>query len=68
MVCGVTQIENERLDLQHELLRNVLRGRLHFAPLVDPKMMLDVGTGTGQWPIELGGCKFFAIAFLMCDY
>jgi hypothetical protein len=58
VVC-VLQIENERLDLQHELVRYVYEGKLHFAPLSDPKMILDIGTGTGQWPIELGGLQCF---------
>lgn len=28
-------------------------GRLHLAPLVDPKMILDIGTGTGIWVMEM---------------
>ncbi|KIW24888.1 hypothetical protein, variant 3 [Cladophialophora immunda] len=48
--------ENEqvRLDEQHEIL-NRLHGRLFFAPL-DPDSVLtvlDIGTGTGIWPIQL---------------
>ena len=46
--------ENIRLDDQHEIL-NRLHGRLYFAPL-DPKIVrnvLDLGTGTGIWPIDL---------------
>ncbi|KAI9792988.1 MAG: hypothetical protein M1833_000975 [Piccolia ochrophora] len=47
--------ENERLDLQYELLKKVYGGRAHFAPLRNPKKILDIGTGTGIWPIEM--CK-----------
>jgi SAM-dependent methyltransferase len=46
--------ENTRLDAQHRIL-NELHGRLYFSPL-DPNLVrnvLDIGTGTGIWPIEL---------------
>ena len=29
-------------------------GSLHFAPISQPKQVLDVGTGTGIWAIEMG--------------
>ena len=47
------QTENERLDLQYELLRRVYSGKTYFAPLKSPKRILDIGTGTGTWPIEM---------------
>ncbi|KAM6529642.1 hypothetical protein FALCPG4_007772 [Fusarium falciforme] len=51
-------IENERLDLQHELFRRTFDGRLGLAPPNDPSYeaehVLDVGTGTGIWAIEYG--------------
>lgn len=28
-------------------------GRLHIAPLVHPKTILDIGTGTGIWAMEM---------------
>ncbi|KAK6330352.1 hypothetical protein TWF696_003448 [Orbilia brochopaga] len=40
------QIEIDRLNLQHRLLRVVQNGVLHSAPLEDPKAILDLGTGT----------------------
>ncbi|KAK4948089.1 hypothetical protein LTR10_013143 [Elasticomyces elasticus] len=46
--------ETSRLDAQHEIL-NRLHARLYFSPL-DPEIVhtvLDLGTGTGTWPIEL---------------
>jgi ubiquinone/menaquinone biosynthesis C-methylase UbiE len=32
----------------------LLKGRNHFAPLEDPRKILDIGTGTGKWAIEMG--------------
>lgn len=29
-------------------------GKLHLAPIVNPKRILDIGTGTGIWAIEMG--------------
>ncbi|KAF2278458.1 S-adenosyl-L-methionine-dependent methyltransferase [Westerdykella ornata] len=48
------QSENERLDLQYEILKVLLKGRNYFAPLKDPRKILDIGTGTGKWAIEMG--------------
>ena len=47
--------ELDRLDLMHQLLRITMRNQLFFAPIgvKDPKV-LDVGTGTGIWAIEMG--------------
>ncbi|KAI9701939.1 MAG: hypothetical protein M1836_001283 [Candelina mexicana] len=47
------EIELERLDLQNEMLKFVFGGRIHFAPLRNPKKVLDIGTGTGIWPMEM---------------
>jgi len=48
----VTEID--RLNFQFEILKCVFNNRNYFAPLQDPKRILDVGTGTGQWAIEMG--------------
>lgn len=48
------QYENERLDLQYEILKVLFKGRNYFAPLKDPRRILDIGTGTGKWAIEMG--------------
>ena len=40
--------EQDRLDLTHHVLTLLLGGELYRSPLSDPKMILDVGTGTGQ--------------------
>ncbi|TDZ67244.1 Secondary metabolism regulator LAE1 [Colletotrichum trifolii] len=49
--------EQERLDLQSLALTELFSGRLHFAPISDerpPKRILDVGTGTGTWAMDMG--------------
>lgn len=44
------------LDLQHELCKMSLHGRLHLAPLREESLThaLDFGTGTGIWAMEFG--------------
>jgi ubiquinone/menaquinone biosynthesis C-methylase UbiE len=44
--------ELNRLDFQHYLLRYALRGN-YAAPITNPARILDVGTGTGRWAIEM---------------
>jgi len=39
-------------DLAHEMYRLTL-GALHLAPVYEPAQVLDVGTGTGIWAIEM---------------
>lgn len=49
--------EAERLDEQYEIIKEVMGGRLYFAPLSHqnpPKKVLDLATGTGRWAIEFG--------------
>ncbi|MCJ1462584.1 hypothetical protein MMC07_001186 [Pseudocyphellaria aurata] len=48
--------ELDRLDLMHQMIRIISRDQLHLAPLDDKKPMtvLDIGTGTGIWAIEMG--------------
>lgn len=45
--------EQERLDLQHHIWRLLLHGRLYTAPLSNPQRILDLGTGTGIWAIDM---------------
>ncbi|KAF2649012.1 S-adenosyl-L-methionine-dependent methyltransferase [Lophiostoma macrostomum CBS 122681] len=45
--------ENDRLDLYHHLQTLRLDGELHLAPLVNPQRVLDIGTGTGIWAIDM---------------
>ncbi|HEX9038692.1 MAG TPA: class I SAM-dependent methyltransferase [Ktedonobacterales bacterium] len=44
--------ETNRLDFQHYMLRHALRGN-YGAPLEDPRDILDVGSGTGRWAMDL---------------
>ncbi|KAK8054364.1 S-adenosyl-L-methionine-dependent methyltransferase [Apiospora saccharicola] len=44
--------EQDRLDFQHEVYKLLLKGRLHLAPIRDPRHVLDLGTGTGIWANE----------------
>ncbi|KFY65041.1 hypothetical protein V496_02858 [Pseudogymnoascus sp. VKM F-4515 (FW-2607)] len=46
--------EIDRLDFQYEILKYCFKDRNYFAPLSDPEFILDIGTGTGQWAIEMG--------------
>lgn len=48
------RLEQERQDLQYEMLRLANDGRIFFAQLLNPERILDVGTGTGQWVMEMG--------------
>ncbi|KAK6500937.1 hypothetical protein TWF506_003695 [Arthrobotrys conoides] len=47
------EAENDRLDLNHHVMFLIQKGKLHAAPLKDPQRILDVGTGTGIWAIEM---------------
>ncbi|KAI5808401.1 S-adenosyl-L-methionine-dependent methyltransferase [Pyronema omphalodes] len=45
--------EQDRLDLHHEMMRMVWNDKLHEAPLEEPHRILDIGTGTGIWAIDM---------------
>ncbi len=44
--------EINRLDFQHYMLRHTLRGN-YAAPINNPRSILDVGSGTGRWAMEM---------------
>jgi ubiquinone/menaquinone biosynthesis C-methylase UbiE len=44
--------EMNRLDFQHYMLRFALRNN-YVAPIGQPRNILDVGTGTGRWALEM---------------
>lgn len=47
-------VEQDRLDLQHALFAVLLNQKLFLAPLGEnPQNILDIGTGTGIWAIEM---------------
>ncbi|KAA8909089.1 TAM domain methyltransferase [Sphaerosporella brunnea] len=46
--------EQERMDIAHEMFFSLFDGQLHKAPLADnPQNILDVGTGTGIWAVDM---------------
>ncbi|KAI5796059.1 S-adenosyl-L-methionine-dependent methyltransferase [Pyronema domesticum] len=47
------ETEQDRLDLHHEIQRLVWEDKLHQAPLTEPHRILDIGTGTGIWAIDI---------------
>ncbi|KUJ08667.1 S-adenosyl-L-methionine-dependent methyltransferase [Mollisia scopiformis] len=46
--------EQEREDMKHAMVVNLCGGKLHYAPLENPQNIIDVGTGTGIWAIDMG--------------
>lgn len=51
------EIEQDRLDMIHHIYRMLVGGALYLAPITTdrppPNRVLDVGTGTGIWAIEI---------------
>ncbi|RDW78539.1 class I SAM-dependent methyltransferase [Aspergillus mulundensis] len=45
--------EMDRLDMQHHMCKMLTGGRLFFAPIINPRNIIDIGTGSGIWPIEM---------------
>ena len=45
--------EQERMDMHYHSLRLALHNRHWIAPIHEPKSILDVGTGTGIWPMDV---------------
>ncbi|KAK3954005.1 methyltransferase [Pseudoneurospora amorphoporcata] len=47
-------VEQQREDMKHAMVK-MLCGRLYYAPIGShPQEILDIGTGTGIWCIEMG--------------
>lgn len=45
----------DREDMKHHWFKLLLEGKLHLAPLPEhPGRILDVGTGTGSWCMDMG--------------
>ncbi|KAK1989877.1 methyltransferase domain-containing protein [Colletotrichum falcatum] len=49
------ETEQNREDMLHAMMLEATDGRLYFAPIGDsPQKIIDLGTGTGIWAIEMG--------------
>ncbi|KAK1997562.1 methyltransferase domain-containing protein [Colletotrichum falcatum] len=46
--------EQEREDMKHAMCVNVMGGKLHCASIENPQKIIDIGTGTGIWAIDMG--------------
>ncbi|ORY68834.1 S-adenosyl-L-methionine-dependent methyltransferase [Pseudomassariella vexata] len=49
--------ECDRLDWQYYCIKHLMGGELHFAPFSQndpPRKVLDIGTGTGIWAVDMG--------------
>ncbi|KAH6711596.1 S-adenosyl-L-methionine-dependent methyltransferase [Leptodontidium sp. MPI-SDFR-AT-0119] len=47
--------EQNRDDMKHAIMGILMSGKLHFAPIGEnPQSILDLGTGSGIWAIEMG--------------
>ena len=47
------EAENERVEVFYHALRLALNNKLFYAPVAEPYHILDVGTGTGIWCIDV---------------
>ncbi|KAL7923393.1 S-adenosyl-L-methionine-dependent methyltransferase [Trichoderma austrokoningii] len=60
-------VEQEREDMKHAMVKLLCSQKLHFAPIGEnPQEILDIGTGTGIWPIEMGD-KYLSAHILGID-
>ncbi|KAK3389791.1 S-adenosyl-L-methionine-dependent methyltransferase [Podospora didyma] len=48
-------LEQSREDMKHALMLELTDGKLFHAPIGEnPRKIIDIGTGTGMWAIEMG--------------
>ncbi|KAL1974093.1 hypothetical protein VTN31DRAFT_5653 [Thermomyces dupontii] len=46
------ELENDRLDMVHEMCLVMLHRKLYLAPIMNPQRVIDLATGTGIWAID----------------
>src|SRR5262245_37840179 len=46
------EVQNDQLDIAHQMFLIMLTNKLHLAPLTHPQRILDLGCGTGIWCID----------------
>jgi len=49
----IDEHEQQRNNIQHAKFLLLLDGRLHLAPIKTPQKILDIGTGSGTWAIDM---------------
>jgi ubiquinone/menaquinone biosynthesis C-methylase UbiE len=49
---SLLELERDRMDREHYAWQKVLYGN-YISPLIEPKMILDIGTGSGIWLMEM---------------
>ncbi|KKK12837.1 hypothetical protein ARAM_001180 [Aspergillus rambellii] len=47
------EAESNRMDMKHEAALTMLDGKLFVSPVKTPRRILDLGTGTGIWAIDV---------------
>ncbi|SPO02767.1 related to methyltransferase [Cephalotrichum gorgonifer] len=48
------ELEQTRMYLSHQVYLHMFKGAPTTVALEDPKLILDIGTGTGDWAIQIG--------------
>lgn len=51
-ILPTDEIEQDRMDIHHEIMLKVMDDRLYLAPLKNAHRVIDIGTGTGIWAID----------------
>ncbi|KAK0499110.1 S-adenosyl-L-methionine-dependent methyltransferase [Armillaria luteobubalina] len=49
---NATDLEWKRLDEFHDGMRSFLGGQLSFAPIENPRRIIDIGAGSGAWALQ----------------
>lgn len=57
--------EQQRENMKHHMIVALCGNKLHNAPLSDPRKVLDIGTGTGMWAIEIMNHAMFLRLWLL---